>query len=84
MQTSTMPIYEYACQKCGHHLEVMQKMSDAPLKKCPACKGRLEKQFSQTSFQLKGGGWYVSDYGKNGQSPKKEKEKETTAAAAPA
>jgi putative FmdB family regulatory protein len=67
-----MPIYEYACKKCGHHLEVMQKMSDAPLSKCPECKGKLEKQFSQTSFQLKGGGWYVNDYGKGGQKPKKE------------
>ncbi len=77
-----MPIYEYTCQKCGHHLEVLQKMSDAPLSKCPECKGRLEKEFSQTSFQLKGGGWYVSDYGKSGQSPKKEKETTTTAAPA--
>jgi putative FmdB family regulatory protein len=76
-----MPIYEYTCQKCGHHLEVLQKMSDAPLSKCPECKGRLEKEFSQTSFQLKGAGWYVNDYGKSGQAPKKEKE---TVAAAPA
>lgn len=84
-----MPIYEYECQKCGHQIEVMQKMSDAPLTKCPACKGRLEKQFSQTSFQLKGAGWYVSDYGKNGKSAKKEpgkeqgKEKEPAASPAP-
>ena len=79
-----MPIYEYACQKCGHHLEVMQKMSDAPLTKCPACKGRLEKQFSQTSFQLKGAGWYVSDYGKSGKASKKEPGKEKEPAASPA
>ncbi|NBO65292.1 MAG: zinc ribbon domain-containing protein [Acidobacteria bacterium] len=77
-----MPIYEYICQKCGHHLEAMQKMSDEPLKKCPTCKGRLEKQFSQTSFQLKGGGWYASDYGRSGQSTKKETEATTTAAPA--
>lgn len=57
-----MPIYEYVCNKCGHHLEVMQKMSDKPLSKCPECRGKLEKIFSQTSFQLKGSGWYVSDY----------------------
>ncbi|MBK8314699.1 MAG: zinc ribbon domain-containing protein [Acidobacteria bacterium] len=57
-----MPIYEYVCQKCGHHLEIMQKMSDKPLNKCPECKGKLEKIFSQTSFQLKGSGWYVTDY----------------------
>jgi putative FmdB family regulatory protein len=65
-----MPIYEYACLKCGHHLEVMQKMSDKPLSRCPECKGKLEKQFSQTSFQLKGSGWYVTDYSKSGAAPK--------------
>ena len=68
-----MPIYEYVCQKCGHELEVMQKMSDKPLTKCPECKGKLEKVFSQTSFQLKGSGWYVSDYAKSGKSGKTEK-----------
>lgn len=61
-----MPIYEYVCQKCGHHLEIIQKMSDKPLTRCPECRGRLEKVISQTSFQLKGSGWYVSDYGKAG------------------
>jgi putative FmdB family regulatory protein len=79
-----MPIYEYACLKCGHQFEVMQKMSDEPLSKCPECKGRLEKQFSQTSFQLKGSGWYVSDYGRGGKSGKVDKsdkaEKKETAA----
>lgn len=66
-----MPIYEYVCEKCGHHLEIMQKMNDEPLAKCPKCgKKALEKIFSQTSFQLKGGGWYVSDYGKGGSSKK--------------
>ncbi len=68
-----MPIYEYVCQKCGHHLEVMQKMSDKPLSKCPQCKGKLEKIFSQTSFQLKGSGWYVTDYSGKGKSEKTEK-----------
>ena len=67
-----MPIYEYICQKCGHHLEVMQKMSDKPLTKCPECKGKLEKIFSQTSFQLKGSGWYVSDYTARGKAEKAE------------
>lgn len=79
-----MPIYEYVCQKCGHHLEIMQKMSDKDLTKCPECKGKLEKIFSQTSFQLKGSGWYVSDYaGKSGsKSDKADKsEKKETAAA---
>ena len=68
-----MPIYEYVCQKCGHHLEVMQKMSDKPLTRCKECKGKLEKIFSQTSFQLKGSGWYVSDYGKSGKTEKADK-----------
>jgi putative FmdB family regulatory protein len=68
-----MPIYEYTCQKCGRHLEVMQKMSDKPLTRCPECKGRLEKIFSQTSFQLKGSGWYVSDYTGRGKAEKADK-----------
>src|SRR5687767_6980473 len=68
-----MPIYEYVCQNCGHQLEVMQKISDKPLSKCPQCKGKLEKIFSQTSFQLKGSGWYVSDYTSRGKSEKSEK-----------
>jgi putative FmdB family regulatory protein len=61
-----MPIYEYRCQKCGHHLEVMQKMSDKPLTKCPECKGKLEKLLSATGIQFKGSGWYVSDYAGRG------------------
>jgi len=57
-----MPIYEYLCEKCGSHVEVMQKINDAPLKRCQKCRGKLEKVVSRTSFQLKGGGWYLSDY----------------------
>ena len=57
-----MPIYEYICEKCGAHTEVLQKLSDAPLKKCRECKGKLEKIVSRTSFQLKGSGWYKTDY----------------------
>lgn len=57
-----MPIYEYFCEKCGSHMEVLQKVSDAPLKRCQKCRGKLEKLVSRTSFQLKGGGWYVTDY----------------------
>jgi len=75
-----MPIYEYVCERCGHHLEVMRKMSDKPLSKCPQCRGKLEKIFSQTSFQLKGSGWYATDYtsrGKTEKSEKKEKGKDT-------
>ena len=57
-----MPIYEYICEKCGSHIEALQKLSDAPLKRCKKCRGKLEKVISRTSFQLKGGGWYLSDY----------------------
>jgi putative FmdB family regulatory protein len=68
-----MPIYEYSCQNCGRRLEVMQKMSDKPLTRCPECNGRLEKLFSQTSFQLKGSGWYASDYTGRGKAEKSDK-----------
>ena len=57
-----MPIYEYSCKKCGAHLEVMQKISDAPLARHAKCGGRLEKEWSRTGFQFKGTGWYVTDY----------------------
>lgn len=61
-----MPIYEYVCEKCGNHIELMQKVGDAAPKKCAKCKkGKMEKIFSRTSFQLKGGGWYASDYAKS-------------------
>jgi putative FmdB family regulatory protein len=57
-----MPIYEYECQKCKAHTEIMQKITDKPLAKCRTCGGRLEKQWSQSGFQFKGAGWYVTDY----------------------
>jgi len=58
-----MPIYEYKCKACGHEFEVFQKMSDKPVKKCEACgKQKAERQISQTSFVLKGTGWYATDY----------------------
>ena len=59
-----MPIYEYKCQSCGDVSEVLQKMSDKPLTKCKKCSGALEKLISRSSFQLKGSGWYVTDYGR--------------------
>ena len=58
-----MPIYEYDCQTCGKHHEIMQKITDAPLKKCPDCGGKMKKLISNTSFVLKGTGWYATDYG---------------------
>ena len=58
-----MPFYEYQCQACGAQVEVMQKISDAPLKKCPECgKSRLTKLVSAPVFRLKGGGWYETDF----------------------
>src|SRR5215475_6776057 len=56
-----MPIYEYDCQKCGT-FEVTQRITEKPLGKCPTCKGKVKKLISNTSFQLKGTGWYVTDY----------------------
>ena len=61
-----MPIYEYACEACGHTLEKLQKMSDAPLTICPQCgEPRLQKQVSAAGFRLKGGGWYETDFKNN-------------------
>ncbi len=66
--TKDMPIYEYGCVKCGKTHEIMQKFSDAPLVVCPDCGGEVKKLISNTSFVLKGTGWYATDYA----SPKKE------------
>jgi len=58
-----MPFYEYQCKNCGHELEAMQKVSDAPLKKCPHCgKSQLQRLMSAPVFRLKGGGWYETDF----------------------
>jgi putative FmdB family regulatory protein len=58
-----MPFYEYECQACKFYAEVMQKISDAPLTKCPSCgKRRLKKLVSAPVFRLKGGGWYETDF----------------------
>ncbi|HST51023.1 MAG TPA: FmdB family zinc ribbon protein [Pyrinomonadaceae bacterium] len=57
-----MPIYEYSCQKCGAHLEVMQKITDKPLARHAKCGGKLEKEWSRAGIQFKGSGWYVTDY----------------------
>lgn len=76
-----MPIYEYRCTSCGIEKEVMQKMSDAPLTTCPECgKEAFAKQLSAAGFQLKGSGWYATDF-KGGSS--KPKEESAPAAATP-
>lgn len=58
-----MPIYEYKCDACGHELEALQKISDAPLTQCPDCQQEgLRKKVSAAAFRLKGGGWYETDF----------------------
>src|SRR5277367_2916581 len=58
-----MPIYEYKCSACGHQEDHLQKLSEAPLTKCPACgKKKYTKQLTAAGFQLKGSGWYASDF----------------------
>jgi putative FmdB family regulatory protein len=72
-----MPIYEYKCTSCGHRKEVLQKMSDAPLTQCPACgKAALSKLISAAGFQLKGSGWYATDFKGGSKSAKSGKEKD--------
>jgi len=61
-----MPIYEYECSKCGKTFEVIQKISDKPLKKHERCGGNLTKLISAAAFQFKGTGWYVTDYARKG------------------
>jgi len=68
-----MPIYEYQCTNCGRTVEVMQKITDEPLQTCPSCKGLLRRLISQTSFQLKGSGWYATDYKNKGKKSTEEK-----------
>ena len=64
-----MPIYAYKCESCGHSKDVLQKMSDAPLTQCPACgKESFAKQVTAAGFQLKGSGWYATDF-KGGSTP---------------
>jgi len=64
-----MPIYEYTCKKCGQTIEVIQKFSDAPLRKHKECGGALTKLISASGFQFKGTGWYVTDYAKKSGGP---------------
>lgn len=73
-----MPIYEYHCSKCGD-FETMQRMSDKPLTQCPTCRRKVTKLISSTTFQLKGSGWYITDYarkGEGGGGPKADKKGE--------
>ncbi|HLX22884.1 MAG TPA: zinc ribbon domain-containing protein [Usitatibacter sp.] len=65
-----MPIYEYRCSNCGHQQEFLQKVSDAPLTVCPQCgKATFSKMLSAAGFQLKGSGWYATDFRNSGSKP---------------
>ncbi|MDF1796645.1 MAG: zinc ribbon domain-containing protein [Coxiellaceae bacterium] len=67
-----MPIYEYQCQQCGHQCELLQKISDNPATTCPEChKEGLKKLVSAAGFQLKGTGWYVTDFRDKGKAKSK-------------
>ena len=75
-----MPVYEYQCTECGQIEEAFQKISDSPLETCSHCKGHLKKLISQSTFHLKGSGWYVTDYGgaKTGSEKKIDTQKSST------
>ncbi len=82
-----MPLYEYRCQACGKEIEVLQKISDAPRTECPSCgQSALIKKVTAAGFQLKGTGWYVTDFrggsGTSTPAPKMEPAKTTEPAAA--
>jgi putative FmdB family regulatory protein len=72
-----MPIYEYECSKCGKTIEVLQKMTDKPLKKHQGCGGSLTKLISAAGFQFKGTGWYVTDYARKGAQTESKETKDT-------
>jgi putative FmdB family regulatory protein len=69
-----MPIYEYRCDECGHQEDHLQKVSERPLSKCPACgKKAYKKMLSAAGFQLKGSGWYATDFKTTGKKPAEKK-----------
>ena len=76
-----MPIYEYRCSKCGEVFEVIQKFDDKPVTRCKHCKGSVERLLSNSSFQLKGSGWYLTDYAKKSEPAKPKSESGEKAAA---
>jgi putative FmdB family regulatory protein len=75
-----MPLYEYQCTECGKIEEAIQKFSDTPLTVCRHCSGKMNKLISQSSFHLKGTGWYVTDYSKKSTSTADTKKPESTTA----
>lgn len=76
-----MPIYEYRCEVCGHQEEFLQKVSEPPLTECPVCrKPTFTKLLSAAGFQLKGSGWYATDFRSKGSKPAEKKAEEKTEA----
>src|SRR5688572_3213606 len=82
---SQMPIYEYRCASCGHQQEFLQKVSDAPLTVCTQCgKPTFEKMVTAAGFQLKGSGWYATDFKNSGAKPAAKSSETKTSDAKPA
>jgi putative FmdB family regulatory protein len=73
-----VPIYEYQCSKCGEVFEAFQRITDEPLSQCKFCQGKVEKLISQSSFQLKGSGWYLTDYARRNSSGPSDKPKSSS------
>jgi putative FmdB family regulatory protein len=77
-----MPLYEYACEQCGHSLTKLQKLSEAPLKECPQChQMALQKMISSPAFKLEGTGWYETDFKDNKKTSEKKSDDKSTLAA---
>jgi putative FmdB family regulatory protein len=75
-----MPLYEYVCEACGQHFELIRKFSDPPVDTCPACGGGVRKLLSSPAIQFKGSGWYITDYARKDR-PKAEGESAGSSAA---
>jgi putative FmdB family regulatory protein len=69
---STMPIYEYQCERCHKKFEKLQSIHESPVKKCIYCQGQVRKLISPAAITFKGSGWYITDYKKRKKTPKKE------------
>ncbi|HEX7418826.1 MAG TPA: FmdB family zinc ribbon protein [Thermoanaerobaculia bacterium] len=72
-----MALYEYACEKCGERVEIIQRYSDPPYKHCPKCGGDMRKLISSPAIQFKGSGFYKTDYASTSTAPKSESESKT-------
>lgn len=79
-----MPIYEYECQDCGKQFEALQGISEKPLKKCKYCQGPAKRLISQSSFALKGGGWYQDGYSKQPSKAKRGHDSKSSKGSTPA